>query len=198
MTNPDKLPSTCGCAKVRMRKGPCLASMVLFVLILGLTGACNTAASTRPAPTILVTIDAPPLATLPPTWTPLPTEVPASTDTPFPTDTITPTLSAADVCQSFQLIGTPANNAQIAYDGTVTFTWIGLPPGATMTILITLHGARAGLRADASADGVAVVPMLRLPQDGQYDWQLWLQADPSNQQVCTHKGSFIRLPLVMM
>ena len=173
--------------------------MVLGLLTLALVGACNSPSPARLAPTIAVTIiDAPPLASLPPTWTPPPTETPAPTDTPFPPDTSTPTLSAADLCQSFQLIGAPANNAQIAYDGSVTFTWIGLPPGATMTILITLHGARAGLRADASADGVAIVSMLRLPQDGLYDWQLWLQADPSTDQLCTHSGMFTRLPLVMM
>src|SRR5579864_4489064 len=165
--------------------------MACCMLLLGLEGACSTTSPTRPVPTIVVTIDGLPLATLPPTWTPPPTETPASTATPFPTDTSTPTLSAADLCQSFQLIGVPASNAQIAYDGTVTFTWIGLSPGATMTILVTLHGARAGLRADASADGAAVVPMLRLPQEGQYDWQLWLQADISNQQLCTRTGSFI-------
>ncbi len=98
------------------------------------------------------------------------------------------------------MISVPASNAQIAYDGTATFTWLGLPAGATLTIVITLHGARAGLRVDAPApvDGAVPVPMLRLPQEGQYDWQLWLQTDQSGQQVCSRNGSFTRLPLVMM
>lgn len=171
----------------------------LSLLIVVLSSACNTP-PVPPAPAIVVTFDSPALATLPPTWTPAPTDTPAPTVTPPPTETTTPTLSAAGVCQSFQLISSPASNAQIAYDGMATYTWLGLPPGATLTIVITLHNARAGLRIDASApvDGAVPVPMLRLPQEGQYDWQLWLQTGQADQQLCIRNGTFTRLPLVMM
>ncbi len=202
-----------------------IASGGAAALTIVILSACVPRPDTaRPLPTVMILpVDLTATAVLPPTWTPMPTASPFPTPLPTVTDTLAPTLSAADaatVCTAFKLVGAPANKAAIAYDGSATFTWSGLPAGTALTITITLHNARAGLRLDDSqpGDDSVAVPLLQLPQDGQYDWKLWLHpdtsasanatatfdpaatqaADSESQQLCVQTGTFTRLPLVMM
>ena len=96
----------------------------------------------------------------------------------------------------------PAVNAAIVYDGVASFTWTGLAVDATLTLQVTVHGSKAGIRADivTPGDGAVAVPMLRLPQEGIYDWQLWLQSvsHPEYGQLCIHSGTIVRQPLTIM
>jgi hypothetical protein len=142
------------------------------------------------------------LPPLPASWTPAPTLTTAPTSSPFPTITPLPTLNADQICQNFHLIAAPAMSAFIAYDGVASFTWTGLPADTTLTLLVTVHGEKAGVRADivTPGDGALAVPMLRLPQEGVYDWQLWVQSvtHPEYGQLCTRSGTIIRQMLVMM
>lgn len=179
-----------------------IGSRLIGIGLLLLSAACA-----RPTPPVLPTAIIETLAvtrlpTLPPTWTPAPTLTTAPTDTPFPTVTSAPTLTADQICQQFRLIAKPAANASIAYDGQAGFTWLGLPADATLTLQVTIHGEKAGLRADITTpgEGTLAVPMLQLPQEGSYDWRLWLQvaAHPEYGPLCEYTGTLVRQPLVIM
>ncbi len=177
------------------------AAVLRVSITLALTSCARTVLP--PAPTAVIeTLTIKTLPTLPPTWTPAPTLTAPPTDTPYPTITPPPTFTAEQLCQNFHLIAAPAANASIAYDGVASFTWTGLNADATLTLQLTVHGAKAGVRADVvtPGDGVVAVPMLRLPQEGPYDWQLWLQSvsHPEYGQLCIHTGTLVRQPVVMM
>jgi hypothetical protein len=116
-------------------------------------------------------------ATLPPTWTSPPSLTPP------------PTIAAA-----------PKDGDTLDYDGKATFGWRAVPNGVRLTLTITLHGAKQGIRLDVDTpgDNVVPIPLLRLPDDaGQYDWKMWLQ-HPVYGEICPYSGTFIRKPLVIM
>jgi hypothetical protein len=135
------------------------------------------------------------------TWTPVPTETPLPTYTPLPTETLTPTPSAESICKSFGVVAAPASGIELPYDGTATFGWSGVPVGVRLSLTLTYHGGKQGIRLDVDApgDNVVPIPLLRLPDDssGRYDWRLWLQ-HPQYGELCVTTGYLIRKPLAIM
>jgi len=105
-----------------------------------------------------------------------------------------PTLDAEGVCAQFDLVSAPAQHSRIDYDGTVIFAWKKVPVNTTLTLQMILRGSKAGLRVDVpvSDDILLPFPMKSLPQEGIYDWQLWLN-HPDYGHICQHNGLFTRL-----
>ncbi len=169
----------------------------LFVILLLVSGCASKPPIIVQTPQV-VTLPAE-RPTLPPTWTPIPTLTPLPTHTPEPTQPPTPTLTAADICRDFGPVAVPGNGAQYDFDAKVTFGWRGVPDGVPMALTITLHGQKAGVRIDVKTPGDSLlpIPLTQLPQEGDYDWKLWLQ-HPQYGEICVYTGTFTRKPLTMM
>jgi hypothetical protein len=173
---------------------PALASLLILFIGMMIVAACT---NNRPAATAIPPTASPTLGeqTLPPTWTPTGTFTPAPTRTPSLTPTIPPTLSLADLCANFKLLAAPENNVKVEYNAAVVFAWKGVPTGGIPAVLnITLHHSKAGVRADIPqpGDGLVQIPMRVLPQEGIYEWEIWLQ-HPVFGKICSHSGSFLRI-----
>lgn len=172
--------------------------LLFFSLIL--LSACNTPRPAINAPTpAIITIAPEQRLTLPPTWTFAPTLTPLPTSIPQPTQTPAPTLTAAEICRGFGIVAAPQDGVQFDYDGKVTFGWRGVPDGVPMTLTITLHGQKAGARVDVNTpgDNLVSIPLTRLPQEGRYEWRIWLK-HPQYGEICIYTGTFTRKPLAMM
>lgn len=174
-------------------------------LIAGLVAACSVVPRLPPTPPPAITLNVQVVPFTPPpapiTWTPIPTLTPEPTYTPLPTETLTPTPDAAAICKAFGLVSAPASGAELAYDGTATFSWTGVPAGTRLSLTLTLHGGKQGIRLDVDApgDNIVPIPLTRLPDDssGRYDWRVWL-THPQYGELCVTSGYIIRKPLVIM
>jgi len=180
-----------------MAKGASPLLVVVFIFL----AACTSQASPTPppaAPTILlVTPGKPP--TLPPTWTPIPTPTPSQTPSPTPPPTLTAspsptqTRAARAICQQFELLGAPAQDAVLAYDDWVAFSWRGAPPDS-LIVLSLRNGESETLGQflpDSGFDGV--FDLLNLPKWGNYAWTLSILIE-SYGEICPQQGRFYREP----
>ncbi len=146
-------------------------------------------------------------AGLPPSWTPAPTRTPRPTFTPFPTATMAPLPSIAQVCQNFDVVLAPPNDALLNFHGTATFVWRNVPRSAGGVAILITQNDRLVFRAiiPFSGQGIFPVPLRRLPGDGRFEWTLWVQYFvtalpvqggylPLYIPVCLHHGSFTVKP----
>lgn len=114
--------------------------------------------------------------------------------------TMTATQSAQAVCDGFAVVSAPADNAQLDYDGTATFTWHGVPDGVSVLLKVALHGTGQGLAFSLpiSGDSMLPVPFSKISdRQGQYDWTISLK-HPLYGEICPHSGSFVRTAPVYM
>jgi hypothetical protein len=102
------------------------------------------------------------------------------------------------LCESFSVISAPKEGSEYEYDANVVFAWHGVTT-VPMVLRIKKVGSEAGLRVDVGMEGDAVlpIPLMRLPDEGHYEWRIWLQ-DPQNGEICVHSGTFIRKPPVIV
>ncbi|MCC7449961.1 MAG: hypothetical protein IT324_21260 [Anaerolineae bacterium] len=189
------------------------ARLILFILAVALAACGKDRPTATPFPTSIPATPSPSrttavvatvatigtLSTLPPTWTPLPSRTPLPTRTPTLSPTPIPTLTAQQICDHFRVVAAPAADAQFDYDSTATFAWQGVPQDVPMTLSITRHGEKTGVRAEipVAGDSLLSFPLTRLPSDGQYDWKIWLQ-HPQYGEICAHSGTFTRKPAVLV
>jgi hypothetical protein len=96
------------------------------------------------------------------------------------------------MCETFKVVSAPKEGSAFEYDAHVVFGWSGIS-SLPMVLKINKQGSEAGLRLDIPipGDGILPIPLMRLPDEGVYEWRAWLQ-DPVNGEICTHSGTFIR------
>lgn len=152
------------------------------MLLVGCAGDSATPAlsalpqvTTSPVVSAVVTLPARP--TLPPTWTPThtitprpPTQIPTATATP----SVTPTLSDADRCARFALVGSPRSGLRVTRreTGRVLFTWQYPVEDGSVALAIGREpgGARRVMTVPGNALVAVAAPLDALFGPGTYRW----------------------------
>jgi hypothetical protein len=170
---------------------------VALLIVIGTLGACAPAAPTSTAqPTSRFATIEGPIAqqTLPPAWTPsdTPTRTPTRTATPIPS--ATPTLTAADICDGFDLMHDFTAQRVYAWESFIPIIISLSAPDATIHFAATHQQTGLGNGFDMPGGQAIAVEfqISALPQPGTYDWQLSVQ-HPVYGDLCQREGRFIAL-----
>src|SRR5258708_39381823 len=171
-----------------VRRWSALAILLGTLMLAG----CNSRQKPIPTPTHIPPLEG--AQTLPPTWTPTASWTPAPTRTPTVIPSATATLSAEDICASFQLIVSPLPATRIDFGGVAMFAWKNAVANSPLVILIAPRHGGKGVQTELNIpyDVILPFPMNVLPYEGEYTWSIWLQ-HPVYGQICLHKGTIQRL-----
>lgn len=132
--------------------------------------------------------------TLPPTWTLTPTPTPAPptvTQTPTRTPTATATLSAAAICDTFE-VDTNLDQRRILGPAMSVTVIVNAPTDATVRFMAvhTTTGDNRGVDFPGGPMAGFQLPVSRLPAPGRYDWTVKL-ISPVYGDLCERGGWFI-------
>ena len=114
-------------------------------------------------------------ATLPPTWTLTPTRTalpPSATPTITPVPTLTPTLTEADRCASFALLGAPEDGlrrTRRAMSG-VSFTWDSRLPDSAVQLRVRAAAGERVWEVTTVGPVILALPVRQLAGPGAYRW----------------------------
>jgi hypothetical protein len=139
--------------------------------------------------------------TLPPTWTPIPT----ATATPLPTRTLTPsptvepsptaTIPAEVICETFEWISVPPDNASLTYVGFFSIAWQNSPPDSIILLAVeqVATGEELLFSFPQELNLNSYLEMPYLPDWGSYNWTASLYIDGYG-ALCPTSGTFFREP----